>query len=291
MTITMSTPIGPGSPFTLLFDQGAGAGPALPASFLAIYGGDWRTPAPGAARPYLYMNFVVSRDGRVSFNEPGHMGGGDISMHNRHDQWLMGLMRARADAIMVGAATLRVDPRHIWTAEQIYPDDAAAFTALRKVEQRAPTPLQVFVSGSGELPPDLAAFERADLHAIIATTSAGAARARRSLPHTGQVDILDLGDGQLDFAALMHTLRDEHGVATLLCEGGSRIYGALIQAGVVDDEFLTLSPIVIGSPPDGAPRPTLVEGVAFAPGAAPRQRTISLRRAGDHLFLRSSYER
>jgi hypothetical protein len=63
----------------------------------------------------------------------------------------------------------------------------------------------------------------------------------------------------------------------------------MLAAGQIDEEFLTLSPVMIGNRPPGParPRPSLVEGVAFAPGAAPIMRPVSLRRAGDHLFLRS----
>jgi riboflavin biosynthesis pyrimidine reductase len=79
------------------------------------------------------------------------------------------------------------------------------------------------------------------------------------------------------------------GVRTLVCEGGPRVYGSLLAAGVELDEFLTLSPLVLGDDEIGPKRPSLVEGVRFAPGAAPRSRLLSVRRGGDHLYLRSRY--
>jgi riboflavin biosynthesis pyrimidine reductase len=66
------------------------------------------------------------------------------------------------------------------------------------------------------------------------------------------------------------------------------VYGALLQAGVVDDEFITLSPLVVGASGDRA-RPSLVEGVAFDPDTPPRSRLLSVRRSGDYLFLHSRY--
>jgi riboflavin biosynthesis pyrimidine reductase len=63
---------------------------------------------------------------------------------------------------------------------------------------------------------------------------------------------------------------------------------ALLQAGLVDEEFLILSPLMVGEAL-GTPRPSLVEGSAFAPGRAPRSTLVSLRRAGNHLFLRSRW--
>jgi riboflavin biosynthesis pyrimidine reductase len=63
----------------------------------------------------------------------------------------------------------------------------------------------------------------------------------------------------------------------------------MLGAKLIDEEFLTLSPIVIGQ--DSArSRPGLIEGVPFTPENAPRSIPISLKRAGDYLFLRSKYE-
>ncbi len=107
------------------------------------------------------------------------------------------------------------------------------------------------------------------------------------------VTVRDFGTERVDPAALLAALRQEYGVRSLLCEGGPRTYGSLLGAGLVDDEFLTLSPLVIGDHPAGVgrPRPSLVEGIAFAPGRVPTQRLLNIRRAGNHLFLRSRYQR
>src|SRR5688572_8693419 len=90
----MKTITGPGSAFELLFDESGPGGRALPPELQQIYGGDWRVPDN---ETYVYTNFAVSRDGRVSFDEPGHLSGGDVSGFNTHDRWLMALLRARAD--------------------------------------------------------------------------------------------------------------------------------------------------------------------------------------------------
>src|SRR5579864_168231 len=121
MVGVMAIWIGPGSPYSVLFDEESRPGRSLPPTVQAMYG-DWRLPEP-ADRPYVYVNFVLSHDGRVSFNLPGALGGGAVSLFNRHDQWLMGLLRARADAVLVGDNTLRLEPEHIWTAAGIFPED------------------------------------------------------------------------------------------------------------------------------------------------------------------------
>ncbi|MCW5851564.1 MAG: RibD family protein [Anaerolineae bacterium] len=277
------------SPFTPLFDDDTTDGAALAPEFQAVYGSGWRIPLAHPTRPYTFMNFATSRDGRVSFNLPGQSSGGDISDFNPHDQWLMGLLRARCDAVLMGDGTMRVVPDHLWTAEFIYPPDAEAFAALRRAEGRAPAPLQVFLTLHGDLLAEAVVFDQPDFHIVIATTHHGAAAARPFQARPARVDILDLGEEGVDLPRLMTILLNEYGVQSLLVEGGPRVYGALLAAGLVDDEFVTFCPIVVGMAPAAAPRPSLVEGVAFRPENAPRSRLLSLRRAGNHLFLRSRY--
>jgi len=281
-------PTGPGAPFECLFDASPDTGPGLTDRLARVYGAPWRLPAP-AARPYVYSNFVVSRDGRVSFNEPGHMSGVDVACFDAHDKWLMAMLRSRADAILMGDNTLRIEPDHVWTAEFLWPEDAEAFAEVRRAEGRAAAPLQVFLSLEGDVDVDAAAvFALPDAHVVLATTTRGAARAR-SLPATAaRLDVLELGDESVDVRALLEALRADYGAATVLCEGGPRAYASLLATGCVDDEFLTLSPAVIGASPDRR-RPSLVEGVAFPAGAHPLSRPLSLHRVGDMLYLRSRY--
>ena len=68
--------------------------------------GDLRFPAHHD-QPYVVGNFVSTLDGVVSFEIPGKSGGGEISGFNEADRFIMGLLRASADAVIVGAGTLR----------------------------------------------------------------------------------------------------------------------------------------------------------------------------------------
>jgi riboflavin biosynthesis pyrimidine reductase len=276
---------GPGAPFATLFDEDTTDGSPLPPPFEAIYG-RWPLPTP-TSRPYVYTNFVTGRDGRVSFAEPGKAGGGPVSGYNRHDIWGMALLRARADAVLIGASALHDAPRHRWTPPAIFPDDGDAWAWLREHEGRAPVPLHVIVTRSGNLDPRSVVLTGEDVPVLVVTTDDGAARARPVADTLPNVRVMTTGDA-LDYARLARHLHDEHGVATVLSEGGPNIYGGLLTAGVVDDEFITLSPIVVGGS-DDQPRPSLIEGVAFSPDDPPRSRLLTLRRAGDFLFMQSRY--
>lgn len=277
-------PTAPAGWFDVLLDREETAGDGLPEPFRAVYGGDWRIPA--GDEPYVCVNFCTARDGRVSFSEPGHVGGGDVSGFDARDRWLMGLLRARADAVMVGDGTMKAEPEHLWTPAGICPADADAFAALRKTEGRREHPLQVFVSKDGELPWDAQVFAHAELEVVVAT----AGRSPVVPTCAARIEFVQFPDGGVDFQALGRTLSERHGVRTIVCEGGPRLYGTMLRDGVALDEFVTLSPLVLGDDGVGAHRPSLVEGVRFAPGAARRSRLVSVRAGGDHLYLRSKYD-
>jgi riboflavin biosynthesis pyrimidine reductase len=261
--------------------------PGLPEAFRLAYGGDWQFDAP-TDRPYIYSNFVQSRDGRISFGIPGQSGGGDVSNFNLHDQWIMGLLRSRADAVIVGDMTLKIEPDHIWTHQYICPKETA-FDDLRNSFGVAPNPLQTFLSLEGEFNPNSPVFARADLHIVIFTTARGRDRAKNLEGVAARVDLPEVGIDTVDLNRVMQILHQDYDVKTLLCEGGPRVYGSLVAAKLMDEEFLTLSPVVIGQNAERN-RPGLIEGVGFTPQTAPRSIPISLKRAGDHLFLRSKLE-
>lgn len=285
----IGAPAAPADWFELLLEREEDTGPGLPGSFRAVYGGDWRQPADGPL-PYLCMNFCMSRDGRVSFSEPGHLGGGDVSGFDERDRWLMGLLRARADAVMVGDGTLKAEPEYVLTPAAICPADAAAFAALREAEGRRPEPLQVIVSNDGDLPWDAEVFCRSNLEVIIATTErAPAATHREAATRAARVEVLVVGEERADIGGLARMLGGRWRVRTIVCEGGPRLYGTMLRERLTLDEFLTVSPLVLGDDGEETHRPSLVEGLRFRPGGAPRSRLLSVRTGGDHLYLRSRY--
>ena len=230
----------------------------------------------------------MSHDGRISFNEPGHFGGGDVSGGNAHDTWLMAMLRARADAIMVGDNTLRLEPSHIWSHQFIFPGTAEPVAKLRQAEERAHYPLQVFLSIDGDINWDAHLFSLSDFHVIVATTRRGEQKIKANLRSAGKVDVISQDRDIVDIGELRDTLNRDFGVNSLLIEG-DRVPTALPWRNqVIDEEFLTLSPIVVGNDrANDKQRPGLLEGIAYAPGGAAKMVPISLRRNGDYLFVRS----
>ena len=107
---------------TLVDLQGASPGPLLSDELRVLYDGDLRFPAFLGERPYVVGNFVSTLDGVISFAIPGQSGGGTISGSDDADTFVMGLLRASVDAVVVASGTVHeVSPNHLWIAECIYP--------------------------------------------------------------------------------------------------------------------------------------------------------------------------
>ncbi len=283
----MHEPRGPGEPFTELFDEQVHAGLALPAAFRSLYGA-WPLPEP-TELPFTYVNFVMSHDGRVSFNEPGHGGGGDVSRRDRHDRWLMGLLRARADAVLVGGSSITAAGNHVWTPGAVFPEDTDAFAALRTAEDRSDVPLLVVLTRSGNVPAHAPSLDDPHLPVLVASTNEGVETVRSILGERDHVRYLAIGES-LNQTQLIQMLRRDYGIRTLLCEAGPQVYGALLHEGLINDAFVTFSPIMVGRS-DDKQRPSLIEGVAFDYANPPQLRLLSVHRHGSYLYLHSRYEK
>ena len=232
----------------------------------------------GFPRPLLYANFVSSLDGITAIDPAASGQGGLISGGLAADRFLMGLLRAFADVVLIGAGTLRAEPDHLWTPGRVYPPTADAYALLREVLGRpAALPLAVLTAGGG-IDPRLPALAGG----LILTTDAGAARIGR--PPAG-LRVISLGAGPVvDVGAAVARLRGE-GFGMILTEGGPHLFGQLLAASLVEELFLTVAPVIAGRDRSST-QIGLVEGVSLLPDLAVRGRLKSARRSGDHLFLR-----
>jgi hypothetical protein len=78
------------------------AEPALPQGLRKLYDGDLHFRRSPAARPFVIANFVSTLDGVVSYEIKGQAEGSAISGSDPADRFIMGLLRASADGIIVG---------------------------------------------------------------------------------------------------------------------------------------------------------------------------------------------
>lgn len=191
---------------------------------------------PREDRPYVAMNFAVTADGRASIHGVSGPIGSDADSH------LLGCLRTRFDAVMIGAGTMRAERygRLIRDEER-----------RQRREQRGlgADPLMVLVSGRLDLPWEAPLFTAGAGEVVIFTS------ADTEPPETATKIELVRHDGAVDLAAALHHLRGERGIRALLCEGGPHVHAQLQGAGLVDDLFLTTAPKLSGG---GAPR--ILEG-------------------------------
>jgi 5-amino-6-(5-phosphoribosylamino)uracil reductase len=286
----------PLQPFEVLFDH------AEPSPFddpaFAPYG-NFGFPSPPNDRPWIYTNFVQSLDGITSLL--GEYASGQYISQSREDRWLMDLLRANADGLIMGMATLTEEKRLrgpesrgivFQVVEPVMRDLRAR---LGKGRER-----NIFVTRGENL--DLSQFKVFDgdlVEAAIVTSPAGGERLRAQGKHP-HVAIITAGDGErLDLAAATSKLHHDLGINYLLCEGGPSLYGSLARTNLIDEKFLTVSPIEVGQivPPEqkrlpsekGNPvlmRPTIFGGPGLTQETISRWQWLSCRKAGDHQFNR-----
>jgi riboflavin biosynthesis pyrimidine reductase len=262
---------------------------ALPQKLRELYDGDLHFRPSPAARPFVIANFVSTLDGVVSYEIKGKSGGSTISGSNPADRFIMGLLRASADAIVVGAGTLRdVGAKSLWTPEYVYPDATHLYAEYRVAQHKPEYPLLVIVSGSGELELERAIFRTPAMRTVVITTSAGRDElTRRGATTQGSMEIhvLDSNNGSIAPQAILQLLHSQFGVQTVLHEGGPTLFGQFLAAEAVDELFLTLSPQIAGRKGD-ATRPGVVQGVEFVPGSAPWFQMVSAKENAAYLYLR-----
>lgn len=253
----------------------------LPATLRARYGSDLSIPLR-ADRPTTIVNFVSTLDGVVSYNTPEAGGGGEISGHFEPDRFVMGLLRALADVVLVGAGTVRAAPGGTWTPRSVHPASDAEFRELRERLGLPPNPITAIVTGSGSIDLGHTGLSDPAIEVMVITTDAGEALLRRqAVPD--HVALWSTG-ARVEARSVLAALASRC-AEVVLCEGGPHLLGQLLRADLVDELFLTIAPQLAGRSRSIA-RLSLVEGSAFHVADAPWARLADLRRAGDHLFAR-----
>jgi len=221
-----------------------------------------------AGRPYVVLNMVATVDGRAT------LAGRTAPISSVPDRQLFHALRTRVDAVMVGAGTLRIE-----RYGRIVRD------ASRREQRRAiglePDPLAIVVSASLDLPPDLPLLQDPDSRVVVITASDATLDASAA-----QIDYVHCNP--VDLPAALARLREEHGVRSILCEGGPHLNASLLAHGLVDELFLTTFPLLAGG--DGALTIVGDGPVAEAPTPAQLELLWLLEHEGE-LFARYALRR
>ncbi|MCW3049000.1 MAG: bifunctional deaminase-reductase domain protein [Solirubrobacterales bacterium] len=219
----------------------------------------------GAARPRVVAAMIASADGRASVD------GRSVALGHPADRALLRELRAAADAVLVGTATLAAEGY-----ASLLDDDQRTRRRERGLEE---TPLVATVSRRLELPVGIGLFAEPSSRVVVYTESGAEppATAARLAVHRFDPGALDLG-------AVLARLGSEHGARLVLCEGGPTLLRRLVAEGALDDLFLTVSPLLVAGDAD-----TLLSGPALEPAARLSLRDI--HRSGEHLFVHYAVSR
>ncbi|MEN3341990.1 MAG: hypothetical protein V7644_1394 [Actinomycetota bacterium] len=245
----------------------------LPEELRRLYGGGL-----GFDGPRVFANFVETIDGVVAMPDVPRSNA-LVSGESEADRFVMGLLRACADVVLIGSGTLLASPKGTWRAERVFPPAAAAFAELRSRLGSREQPLVAVVTAGGSLDPAHPVLEQG---ALVLTTEQAAPELRALVPAAAEVVAAGGGDW-VDARAAVDCLR-RRGHQRILSEGGPTLFASLVAAGAVDELFLTVSPLLAGRA--AGPRLSLVEGAELLPGVEVRGELLSIRRHESHLFLR-----
>jgi len=218
---------------------------------------------PFGTRPWVMINVVASVDGATA------LAGESKALSGPADREVFHGLRGIADAIMVGAGTVRADnygpmrPR-------------AGVQAARVARGQAPIAPIVVISRSLELDWESALFAEAEVPTIVAAPTDAPERARAAARAAGPLIVAGTGHVALD-EVLGALFRDGHD--SVLCEGGPGLFAQLAAADLLDEVCITISPLLVAG---GAQR--VLPGALLVP---PRRLGIAAALEADgFLFVR-----
>jgi riboflavin biosynthesis pyrimidine reductase len=224
-------------------------------------------PAAGPGRPRVLLNMVSTVDGRATVD--GRSG----TISDRADRELFHGLRGAVDAVLVGAGTVRMERYGRMIREESH-------RRLRRERGLCDEPLACIVSGRLALEADIPLLADPEARVVIVTSSAA------SLPATGaRVEYVRAQrDGRLDLPAALAELRARLDVQVLLCEGGPHLALQLIAAGLLDELFLSLSPMLAGGEAASGEALRILAGPELEPPLG--LELLGVLECDSHLFLR-----
>jgi riboflavin biosynthesis pyrimidine reductase len=277
------------TPLRTLLPMTKGSELPLPPRLARLYG-SFRLPRPRSGF-HVFSNFVSTLDGVVSLQVKGHSGGGDISGFNAQDRMVMGLLRAAADAVIVGSGTLAADPEHVWTPEAICPELKSDYRRLEATLRKSAAALNVIVSAAGTVDLRLPVFASGKVPALVVTTSRGAKQLlKRKIPDSVRIHTLRRSSKEIPAREILAVVGRYITGRRILVEGGPRLLAAFYKERLLDEQFLSLAPQISGRQL-GDSRMSLVMGETFAPQDPLWGKLVDARAGARLLFLRYSFRR
>lgn len=197
------------------------------------YDGDFHVFCPPEHAPAISLVFVQSRNGNTAADNPADLGGGPTDKHLIYE----GLSRVAADAVLAGAST--VGKSVFFTVKH------PQMVALRRDLKLSRHPAQIVLSDKGRIDFSSRLFSMPDVPVFILAGNDCMHRCAMEVQRRPWITIVRL-DG--DLRGALTRLRAEHGINRISAIGGRHAATALVDAGLVQDLYLTTTKIEAGEP-------------------------------------------
>lgn len=185
---------------------------------------------PRPRRPWIRANFVSSIDGAVSAD------GVSAGLGTPADKAVFDVLRSLADAVLVGAGTVRAENYGgVRVTDEV--------RAQRTAAGLTPVPPVVVVTASAGIDPDSRLFTDTEVAPIVVTTTSAPSEARTALAAAG-ARVVEINGDTVPTSSILETL-DGLRLHRVLCEGGPGLFGQLLQDDAVDDVCVTTSPVIV----------------------------------------------
>ena len=217
-----------------------------------------------SARPFVFTNMAITADGKISSAYQEYP-----RFTSPLDRRTMDMLRAQADAVLIGAGTLRGDdpPMHVRDPEA---------QAARAAAGRSGPLLNIVASHSLNLPLDARFFHNPHTQALVVTGGDADVAPLRA----AHIDVWQVGAHHLDWPRLLERLHDERGVQRLLVEGGGAVTWEFLKHDLLDAIHLTIAPALLG----GKAAPTWIDGAGLPMADQKRLKLLEARVVGDEIY-------
>ena len=220
---------------------------------------DWRDNVT------ITLIVAMSADGKISTRD--HAG---PRFTSQADTAHLRQRRVESDAVIVGAGTILNDNPAFRLPLPMQDE--------RRAHGRASTPIRCVVSGRGSISPEARLFAGHESPALVFTTYA--------MPEDRRLELAEVAtvyqSESVDVREVVRTLYDDYNARAILLEGGAELSGAFLSADLIDEMWLTVSPVLIGG--NGVPTPIGGDGLTF--DAIRRMTLLESREEDGDLFLR-----
>ena len=217
-------------------------------------------------RPHTTVILAMSADGKITdeLRSPARFGSEQDKLHLEQQV-------AQMDGVLFGAGTLNA---YQTTVRIVEPELLQA----RKQQGKPPQPVQIVVSASGKINPNLRFFQQPVPHWLLTTTRGQ--DVGKTTEGFEKIIIAENSYNQIDWIKAFEQFQ-ELGLKKLGILGGGQIVSSLLKQNLIDELRLTICPLILA----GINSLTPADGEGFLSSVAPRLKLLEVKTVGQEVFL------